>query len=383
VHCAHGDLPRPVPQSVVKGLVLLRGCFRILFLYDVAEAFDQQKLGVLLGPLAAPVRHVFPRRTPQHVRFEQTPVVELAEPLNLSSGEHVTCSIKYYEFAVVVVQVEVPCEGDWNTLRAQAARWIDDDVLRTYARELAERHLEHVSAAVIRPNQNWLQEEYLIINVNEIRTPDGEASIASDLLATHGQEIAQLIRGELAPLSPKVSEEILETSISYFPTDLVVVGSSAAFVYDRSEDAAATGQVLEYAKMQLLEARYYDSLMSRLLSEVYDVLEEKRNFLLRRWTLPRDAKRFNTIRLDVMELTERIDNAIKFVSDVYYARVYRLAADRVGLPEYRTLVDEKLRTVGELYGFMVDEFNEARSFVLEVAITILALLDVIFLLRGK
>jgi hypothetical protein len=32
---------------------------------------------------------------------------------------------------------------------------------------------------------------------------------------------------------------------------------------------------------------------------------------------------------------------------------------------------------------MVDEFNEARSFVLEVAITILALLDVIFLLRGK
>lgn len=32
---------------------------------------------------------------------------------------------------------------------------------------------------------------------------------------------------------------------------------------------------------------------------------------------------------------------------------------------------------------MIDEFNEARSFVLEVAVAILALLDVIFLLRGK
>jgi hypothetical protein len=363
--------------------VLLRGCFRILFLYDVAEAFDQKRLAILLGSRAAPVRHVFSRRTPQYVRFEQAPVVELGEPLTLSSGEHVTCSMKYYAFAVVVVQVDVPCECDWQTLRVQAARWIDDDVLRTYAREVAEHHLQNVSAAVIRPNQNWLQEEYLIINVNEIRSPDGEAPIASELLATHGQEIAQLIRGELTPLAAKVSEEILETSISYYPTDLVVVGSSAAFVYDPSEDAAATGQVLEYAKMQLLEARYYDGLMTQLLSQVYDVLEEKRNFLLRRWTIPRDAKRFNTIRLDVMELTERIDNAIKFVSDVYYARVYRLAADRVGLPEYRTLVDEKLRTVGELYDFMVDEFNEARSFVLEVAVAILALLDVIFLLRGK
>jgi len=84
-----------------------------------------------------------------------------------------------------------------------------------------------------------------------------------------------------------------------------------------------------------------------------------------------------------MDLTERIDNAIKFVSDMYYARLYRLAATRMGVPDYRSLVDEKLRTVGELYDVMVDQFNEARSFFVEVAIAILALLDVIFWLRVK
>ena len=84
-----------------------------------------------------------------------------------------------------------------------------------------------------------------------------------------------------------------------------------------------------------------------------------------------------------MELTEKIDNAIKFVSDIYYARLYRLAATRMGVPDYRGLVDEKLRTVGELYNFMVDQFNEARSFVLELGVAILVLLDVILLLRGK
>jgi uncharacterized Rmd1/YagE family protein len=84
-----------------------------------------------------------------------------------------------------------------------------------------------------------------------------------------------------------------------------------------------------------------------------------------------------------MELTERIDNAIKFVSDTYYARVYRLAATRIGVPDYRTLVDQKLRTAGDLYDFMVDQFNESRSFVLEVVVAILAVLDAIFLLRGR
>src|SRR6202023_4327541 len=126
-------------------------------------------------------------------------------------------------------------------------------------------------------------------------------------------------------------------------SDLVGTGSSAALVYDRADDATATFQVLEYAKMQLLEFRYYDGLMTRLLSDVYDTLETKRNLLLQRWSLPREAERFNTIRLDVMELTERIDNAIKFVSDVYYARIYRVAATRLGVDEYRNLVEGKLR----------------------------------------
>ena len=155
------------------------------------------------------------------------------------------------------------------------------------------------------------------------------------MLSEHGEKIAQLVRGEVTPLAPSVSEEILQSSLSYYPSDLVVVGASASLVYDRGEDAAATNLVLEYAKMQFLEFRYYDGLMTQLLSDVYTALEKRRNALFSRWSVPRDAKRVNTIRLDVMDLTERIDNAIKFVSDMYYARLYRLAATRMGVPDYR------------------------------------------------
>ena len=362
---------------MLKDLVLLRGCFRLLFLYDVAEAIDLRRLRELLGPRGGPVKGIFPRRTPEHVRFEEAPIIEQGETLNLGGGQRVTCSLKYYAFAVVVVQFEVPFEGDWHAVLAQASRWMDAAEIDSHAREIARRHVEHVAPAVIRPTQDWLAESYFIVNLEQIMKPGGEPAKATELLAEHASEIVQLVRGEFAPLAAKASAEILEASVSYYPTDLVIVASTAALVYDRAEDATATFQVLEYAKMQLLEFRYYDCLMTRLLSDVYDALETKRNRLWQRWSLPRDAERFNTIRLDVMELTERIDNAIKFVSDVYYARVYRLAAARLGVSEYRNLVDEKLRTMGELYDFMVDQFNESRSFVLELAVAVMALLDVI------
>ena len=74
---------------------------------------------------------------------------------------------------------------------------------------------------------------------------------------------------------------------------------------------------------------------------------------------------------------------MKFISDTYYARVYRISSARIGVNDYEALVDEKLKTAGELYDFMVSQFNERRMFALEVVVAILVLLDVILLLRGS
>jgi hypothetical protein len=291
--------------------------------------------------------------------------------------------MKYYSFGVVVVQVEIPFESDWNSLLSQNSRWMDASEIEETARTVARQHLERVEPAVTRPNKDWLAERYLVTELHELQAAADVQTTTAELLHSHGAEIVQLVRGEILPLSTKGIEEALQAGLSYYARDLIVVGANGAVVYDRPEDAAATAQILEFAKMQLLEFRYYDRLMTRVLSNLYDVLDQKRNLLFSRWSLPRDAQRFNTIRLDVMELTERVDNAIKFVSDAYYARVYRMAATRMGVPEYRQLVDEKLSTAADLTDFMVDQFNEARSFFLEVGVAILALLDVILLLRGK
>jgi len=62
--------------------------------------------------------------------------------------------------------------------------------------------------------------------------------------------------------------------------------------------------------------RHYDSLLTQLLDDVYRTLE-RRSGVWAAWRLSREAARLNTIRLDVMELTEKVDNAIKFLSDMF------------------------------------------------------------------
>jgi hypothetical protein len=67
---------------------------------------------------------------------------------------------------------------------------------------------------------------------------------------------------------------------------------------------------------------------------------------------------------------------------MFYARMYRLASARIGVPDYRNLVEDKLRTAGNLYQFMVDQFHQSRAFVLELTIVIILIIDLYFLFRG-
>jgi hypothetical protein len=115
---------------------------------------------------------------------------------------------------------------------------------------------------------------------------------------------------------------------------------------------------------------------------VYSSLEGRESFW-KRFRLSGRAGRLNELRLDIMDLAERTEYAVKFISDTYYARVYRVASARIGVNDYKTLVSEKLKTAGELYEFMVAQFNERRMFVVEVVVAVLVLLDVILLLRGN
>ena len=360
----------------------MRGCFRNLFLYDVAEAIRLDVLTSLCSsPATSPASHP-PSVLAQTLRFERPPLAESLEPFTLQTGERVEAKAKYYDYGVVSIELQLAFSCDWGSLVSQFARWHGAPELENRAGDLLRAALQRMAFALVKPVETWLREDYSIIQLYEVRDENGRLLSAAELLVQHARELAQLVRAESDPLSDAERQEVLQSSISYSQNDLLIVGWLGALVYGGSEEAADTMQLLEYANTQLLEFRYYDGLLTGLLNTVYRSLERKGG-PFSAWRLSREAAHLNTIRLDVMELTERIDNAIKFLSDMFYARVYGLVAAKVGVSDYRRLVDQKLRTAGELYRFMVDQFNQSRSFILEFTVVIILVIELFFLFRGK
>ena len=236
--------------------------------------------------------------------------------------------------------------------------------------------VNRVQSAQRKPYAQWLDEAYYVVHLREVREGTGAPLTGSQLIAQYGREISQVIRGESQELSESEQKEVLAASLSYYPADLLVVGWLAAVVYDTPQGAAPIIQLLEYANTQLLEYRRYDEILTDLLKDAYAALE-RRGGLFSGWRLARAAEHLNHLRLEVTELTERADNAIKFLSDMYYARAYRLAAVKVGAGDYRSLVDQKLRITGDLYDFMVNEFREFRSFFLELLVIVILVVELI------
>lgn len=360
----------------------LTGSLWMLFLYDVSEEIRLNQLRELFGTQPAGREPSFRRPVPEYVRFEKPPVVEIAPPIVLETGSRMETRINYYEHGVVNIALKLPFECQWEELVGLASRWIGSSELERRAAEALQQQLERAIPALVDPYPQRLSEDYCFIHLQPLSKDDGTRVTAAELIAHHGSEIAQIVRGESTPLSEDEKKEILQSRMSYYPDDLLVVGWTAAFVYDSPEGAIPIQQLLEYANSQLLDFRHYDELLTRVLRDVYDSLGQKTSFLAR-WRLANEAEKLNTIRLDIEELTERMDNSIKFLSDMFWSRVYRLAAVKIGVLDYRKLVDEKLRTAADLYRSMMDRFHQGSAFVLELMIVIILIIDLIFLFRGK
>jgi len=377
-----------VPAEALPTLVAVKlpdaplcGSVLVLIQFDVCEEIRLDQLRQILGARTADAS--FKHLTPGYVRYQRPPVEEVLEPLVLESGERLQGDIKYFDYGVVSVIFEVPFSGDWNKLVQLSSRWVWDTNFESLATRIVKQKLELAAPALVKPYDvkatEWLKEDYFIFHLREIA---GSPS-ASDLLASQGEFISQVVRGEGQALSDGERQEILQSQISYYPNDLAVIGWNAAFIYDSLSGAETAVQLLQYANSQLLEFRHYDDLLTKQLEQVYDFLDHGGHGLWSRWRTARAASKLHTVLLDVSELTERADNAIKFLSDMFSARLYKLAASRVGVPDYKDLVQQKLRTAEELYRFMVDEFNQSRAFVLELMVVVILIIELIWIFRGK
>jgi len=355
----------------------LNGSVLVLIQFDVCEELRLDRLQTVKEG-AVQQKPKMKHAAPAYVRYERPPVVEPLQPLLLEGGERLEGEIKYYDYGVVSVILHLPFAGDWNNLVHLASRWVWDVDFASKAEPVVRERLSQCTDAMKRPYARWLSEDYFIFHVNQIE----ENPAAADLIRDHALEIAQVVRGDRLQLSPGEVNEVLHSQISYYANDATVIGWNAAFLYDSTAGAETAIQLLEYANSQLLEFRHYDELLTEILDRAYDLLEQRTGFLSR-WRMAKSARNLHTTLLDVAELTERADTAIKFLSDMFAARLYRLVAAKVGVPDYKELVSRKVKTADDLYNYMVDQFNQSRAFFLEFTVVLILLIELFYLFKGK
>ena len=155
-----------------------------------------ESLRGILGPEAAPQPPSFAHRSPEYAQAQRAPIVESAGPVALPTGG-AGRRLKYYWFGVVSVELTTGFECDFEALSPQSYRWMNAPEVEEAAEQLLRSRLDRCRSCLIKPSPKWLDEDYLVIDIESARHPDGRSANAAEMLQCHADLITQLVRGEL------------------------------------------------------------------------------------------------------------------------------------------------------------------------------------------
>jgi hypothetical protein len=208
------------------------------------------------------------------------------------------------------------------------------------------------------------------------------AAPATELLAS--APIAQLLLGETStkPLSDAEQSDVLQQRWSYLEEDLAVVDWNSAFVVEPS-GVQDIPDLLEFATAHLLELRFYDALLDRELNAIYDELARTGRTLAEIFTrrYRRLQRRTAALLLEISEMIERLENAVKIVGDFYLARLYQGAVRRFRLPAWQETVLRKQRLLAEVNALLGSSADTNRGQLMELAVILLILGELLLAIR--
>ena len=88
------------------------------------------------------------------------------------------------------------------------------------------------------------------------------------------------------------------------------------------------------------------------------------------------------IRIDLARFSDELSNITKFFGDWHLARIYQTISARFHLGDWHRTIDEKLKTLDDLYQLLNQDRTNRWMLSLEITIVVLFVLDLILLLLG-
>ena len=356
------------------------GYIHVYRMFDLGEAIDLSRAEQLLSAPRSRLRLEAAQsmtaleipRPPLHVSLGRRVLPLASGPREGDASAH----LFDYGVASILYKVPIPPGTDLTELVPLAEELVSqptpalDAAARAEAGELGRA----IAPALENPHVWEGLETYQVFFVRRLEEPT-RAQEALD----HAP-IAELLLGETSAtrLSHSERTDVLKHAFSYLEDDLAVVDWNSAFLLEPS-GVSDIPDLLEFATAHLLELRYYDALLDRELGVIYREIDARRagpNVFTRRYM--KLQRRTAALLLEISEMTERLENAVKFIGDFYLARLYQGSVRRFRLPAWEESVLRKQKLLAGVNELLNDAANTRRAELLEITIILLILWEILY-----
>lgn len=383
-----GQLQSPLRQAAPSPAVpLYTGEVVYIYAFDIAYELLRQPLRSLLGQPVAQFAVDASKRSPRQVFFHRAQMIRLPPlerfgPLGTTRIERI---VKVLPVGAISIMVRIPFRVEkiadlvsFHDLRFSNGVYLYDDV-----RELAEEVRRELKPYCIRPNAQLGDEEaYTVFCLHApMSGPTGQPVSAEEWLNANRREVASLLTEEpdVTHLSQQESEESTTKYYSYYDRDIVVMDWDAALIVDEPRFLDETLYIMELANLQLAELEAYDRILDDAVERAYRDLAARR---FSRWTGAGVQRDLRELRMDLARLSDELSNITKFFGDWHLARIYQGLASRFHLGDWHKTVDEKLKTLDDVYQILQQDRNNRWMLVLEGTIVLLFVVDILFIIFG-
>jgi hypothetical protein len=367
-----------------RGVKRYTGRVVYLYAYDVAYEMNRLPVNELLGQPMAQFSVDASKRSPRHLFFFRPQMVRLPpmERIGPRGPVRVERTVKLLPVGALSVTVSVPfVVNSIEDLVVYHDLEFSNGDLQQEVRRLVEEARQELAPHFIRPVAQLPDEEaYTVFCIDSpLAAEDGRPLSAEDWLAQHRREVASLLTQEsdIGQLSRQETKESTDRYLSYYQNDLAVLDWDAALAVQEPNQLDEFLYVLELANLQLAELEAYARLLDTALERSY-------RDLARPTTRARGEilQQLREIRIDLARFSDELSNITKFFGDWHLARIYQNISARFHLADWHRTIDEKLKTLDNLYQLLNQDRINNWMLSLEITIVLLFVLDLILLVMG-
>lgn len=373
-----------VPSAGDRERARYVGTVVYIYAFDVAHELAKIEVPRLLGQPVAEFYMDAGKRTPRQLFFYRPQMVRLPpmERIGPLGPVRVERTVKLLPVGAVSVTVRVPFAVERiQDLVVFHDLEFSNGSLHQEVRELAQQLQEELAPYSVRPVRQLADDEaYTVFCISSPLCNRGGREVTSEeWLDQHRREVAALLTQEprIDQLSRQEAYESTDRYLSYYRRDLVVIDWDAALIADDPRNLEETLHVMELANLQLTELEAYDRVLDDAMDRAYRdlTLSGWRN---RSWVL----RELRGIRVDLARFTDELSNITKFFGDWHLARIYENVSARFHLADWRRVMDEKLKALDDLYQLLHHDQNNRWMLILEAAIVLLFIIDLVLLFVG-